>query len=461
LGRINARKQCLKGEEKEGQEKEEKEQNKKQEEKREEQDEYIKGADKFPLLPGKWGYLPPSIEKMLREVNADCQISKMNTNIKPDHPCLLRHGIEINKNQSFISCISDALFFGKKMMDEKGKPLRILSIKEMKERIAMSLTIDRFIQYQNGNLVTDFYNEKASPDINKYANTRLFSNLNMSKKPDKFYYTKVVSAFENFIRYLHDDTAIIDHTYLWDIVSMPNPLLFKDGVNLVIFQLPNDDITNNVQLLCPTNHYSSQFYEARKPTLFLLKQDGYYEPIYSYLIHDKKLTVTKEFKEYDPRLSANVRTVIQKIVKPFFATVCKPLDSMPNVYKAKRAPLLPDLIQKLNHYGYIVQKYVMNFNSKVIGVLAQDPEGEQGFVPCFPSSTQEENYVFMNDPTLWRPYVETFLFLTKLNRRSAKRKAEADVPCKPAFKIVEDEMVVGILTETNQFIQLSQPIAEF
>ena len=31
------------------------------------------------------------------------------------------------------------------------------------------------------------------------------------------------------------------------------------------------------------------------------------------------------------------------------------------------------------------------------------------------------------------------------------------IPCKPAFNVIEDEHVVGILTETNQFIQLSQP----
>ena len=29
--------------------------------------------------------------------------------------------------------------------------------------------------------------------------------------------------------------------------------------------------------------------------------------------------------------------------------------------------------------------------------------------------------------------------------------------CKPITKVIEDELVVGILTETNQFIQLSQP----
>ena len=496
-GRIAAKKQCYdSNEEDEDEEDEDKEKtqrnkqeqqetqegkqvekikNKPIEEKQVDQDEYIKGPDKFPLLPGKWGYLPMGIEKMLNEVNADCQISKTNTNIKHNHPCLLRHGIEVNKNQSFISCISDFLFFGKRLIDENGKitdrPAKILPIKEMKDLIIKSLTIDNFISFQNGNLVSNFYNNNNNNnnnnqvDINKYNKSILYSKLNMDKKEDKSYYTRVVSSFENFIFYLRDNDTIIDHTYLWDIISMPNKYLFKDGVNLVIFQLPNNDITNNVELLCPTNHYSSQFYEARKPTIIMMKEDGYYEPIYSYTISDKKLTVAKEFKEYDPYLSKSIKNVIKQIIKPFFSTMCKPLDSMPNLYKAKRSLLLHDLKQKLSKYDYDVLKEVINFNNKVIGVLAQDPEGRKGFIPCYPSSIaetskEESDYFLMTDLRLWTSYSELITFLTKLHKKSKKRKEDADIPCKPAFKIVEDEMVVGILTETNQFIQLSEPISE-
>jgi hypothetical protein len=50
--------------------------------------------------------------------------------------------------------------------------------------------------------------------------------------------------------------------------------------------------------------------------------------------------------------------------------------------------------------------------------------------------------------------------LDNLHKRSKKKRVFSDIPCKPVFKIVEDEWVVGILTETNQFIQLSQPITE-
>jgi len=463
-GRIKAKQYCY------GQENKNKKDGKKAAENLEE-DEYVKGPDKFPLESGRWGYLPVEMQKFLHESNADCQISKNNSGIKQNHPCLLRHGVEVNQKQSFIACISDVLFFGKRIVDSENTVInqvaKVLSVKEMRERIINSITIDTFIKYQNGNLVTDFYDPTDITDIKKYKGSKLFSKINVGNPEENAYFKKVVCAFENFKRFLSDDDAVIDHTYLWDIISMPNKYLFPTGVNLVIFQLPNDDITNNVQLLCPTNHYSNEFYEARKPTIILIKEEGFYEPIYSYTNNNKKLIVGKEFKEYDPHLSKTIRAIFKEIIKPFFNLICRPLESMPNVYKAKRALLLYNLIQRLDNYEYNIIKLVMNFNNKVIGLIAEEPGvlKKQGFIPCYPSALDEDlkknlDYVFMTDLSLWNTYKETVQFLNRLEKRSKKRREESDIPCKPMFKIVEDEMVVGILTETNQFIQISQPIVE-
>jgi len=467
-GRIKAMQKCYEERVDEKNEGEKEHDKKKEKLIEQEQDEYIKGPEKFPLEQGRWGYLPVEIQTMLHEANADCQISKNNTNIKENHPCLLRHGIEVNKKQSFIACISDAIFFGKKILDEENKLTKkiakILDVKGMRERIIKAISIDTFIRYQNGNLVIDFYDENKKVDINKYNNSKLFRKIDLTKQEDKEYFTKVVSSYENFINFLKDDDVIIDHTYLWDIISMPNKYLFPNGVNLVIFQLPKDDITNNVQLLCPTNHYSTEFYEARKPTLIIIKEDNYYEPIYSYTTNNKKISVIKEFKEYDPHLSKTMRAIFKEIIKPFFNLICKPLDSMPTVYKAKRPLLLYDLVQKLDKYEYKIKKLVVNFSNKVIGVIAEEPFSDKtGFVPCYPSSIDEDlkkdlDFVFMTDISLWQTYQNTIQFLNKLDKRSKKRRDEADIPCKPAFKIIEDEHIVGILTNTNQFIQISKPI---
>jgi len=525
-GRIKANKRCY-GEKVE----EEKKKIVKEIDERAE-DDYIKGPDKFPLQRGRWGFLPPEIQTMLHEVNADCQISNTNSNLKENHPCLLRHGIEINNKQSFIACISDIIFFSKEVKSASGEReiSEILSISDMIKRIIKSISIDTFIKYQNGNLVTDFHEPAKIVDVEKYKNTKLYSKINIKDSEQELaYFTKVITAFENFVEYLSDEDAIIDHTYLWDIISMPNKYLFPDGVNLVIFNLPKDDITNNVELLCPTNHYSSEFYQARKPTIIIMKEDNYYEPIYSYqikartqldvpidsirflnkqkekaqenitegsrvkcnvpphgegynlpakvikinyknktvdLIHDPWWEgISKLFKERDPKLSKTLRAVFKEIIKPFFNIICKPLDSMPNIYKAKRPLLLYDLVQKLDKYEYKIKKLVLNFNNKVIGVVAEEPgtSNNTGFIPCYPSALDEDlkkdlDYVFMTDLSLWNTYENTVRFLNKLDNRSKKRRAEPDIPCKPAFKIVEEEHVVGILTNTNQFIQLSQPI---
>ena len=128
-------------------------------------------------------------------------------------------------------------------------------------------------------------------NLDKYKDSKLYSKIDLNKESDKAYYTKVISAFDNFKSYLGDDDAFIDHTYLWDIISMPNKYLFPTGVNLVIFDLPRDDITNNVQLICPSNHYSTEFYQARKPTIIMMRENNYYEPIYTYTTSKKAINI--------------------------------------------------------------------------------------------------------------------------------------------------------------------------
>ena len=450
--------------------------------------------------------MPLAIQLLFNESSEECQISKTNTNLNPDKPCLLRHGIELNARQSFLACISDAMFAAtvENVVDENGalvkKQAKILSVQDFKrERLLKTLDIDNFILYQNGNLVVDFYDPKLNitsnivsedelMDVNSNYNKNnpsiLFSKLDMNKPEDRLFYKKVVFARENFIDFLKESQSVIDHTYLWDIVCKPSPYLFKNGINLVIFEIPDDDITNKVNMICPTNHYSSEFYDENKPTLILIKKYEYYEPVYSYT--SNKNDVIKFFKEKSPLLTQTLKDLFEKVIKPFYEDMCKPLESIPwklsvprmretngvIEYNAKRPMLLFELVKALKKYNYNIRKFVMNFNSKIIGIVAESPSGIVGFVPCYPSSMgnmyisidKNVEYVPMTDVSLWNNYETTVRFLKDLNaislEKESKEKKKQTIDCKPVFKIVEDEMVVGILTETNQFIQLSQPILE-
>ena len=438
------------------------------------QDDYIMGPEKTPLSKGRWGYLPPQIQLILKEINADCQISKTNTNLKPNYPCLLRHGIEINNKQSFISCISDALFFGITTHNKKKEKIqvKILNNSEMKQQIIKSLTIDEYIKYQNGNLTSIFYDKLYNinhQSFNAKYPSVFFSKLNMNIKEEKFLYEKTCSSFINFISYLNDDTQIIDHSYLWDIVSKPNKHIFENGINLIIFNIPDNDISNNVELICPTNHYSNELFNSKRQSLIIVKYGEYYEPIYSYST-GKKLRVNKFFSEYDKHTSPSLKAVINNLIKPFYEKICKPLNSMPenglsdlSVYTFKTPLLLDKLLDFLDIYNYKTPKMVVNFNNKVIGVISEEPTtNNTGFIPCYPSAITDSkrniNYVFMNDETIWNTYDNTIKFLKVLNKRSSKRKNKPDIPCNPVFNIIEEGIIIGILTETNQLIPITNPI---
>ena len=411
---------------------------------------YIIGPEKFPLTQLRWGYLPVSLQKALNDINADCNVEELNLDVKENYNCMFRHGVENNENQSFIACISDCLFFARK--SSANIQYKIPTIKEMKELIINSLTLDNYIKYQNGNLVNNFKNiTNDDIDVAKYKDTKTFLKIDVTNKIEYEYFNSVVASFENFITFMKNDDVNIDHTYLWDIICNPNKNLFINGLNLVIFEIINNDITSNLELLCPSNHYSNIFYESRKPILILIKQNNYYEPIYSYKKEAKKIYIGKVFSEYDPTLSKKIQLFIKLIIKPYLQNKCAPLNSLPNVYTTKQPLLLTKLITILNKKKYEIVKQVVNYNSKVIGVIAMK-NNIKGYVPCYPSSIiYAYDYVYMLNKELWNTYNETIDFLIQLSASSD------EIHCKPIFKIVEDEHVVGVLTETNQFIQLSEP----
>ena len=147
--------------------------------------------------------------------------------------------------------------------------------------------------------------------------------------------------------------------------------------------MPEDDSSNNIDLVCPTNHYSNHAYDSRKNSIFLIKRENWFEPIYSYNNNNGIQNVSSTFNESDSKL----KDVFTKIIKPTLGEKCRFLGKR-NEYRFKQAPILDDLIVSLTSgkNTYTIQKQVLNFQGKVIGLLVTNPDGLQGFVPCYPSS---------------------------------------------------------------------------
>lgn len=451
------------------------------------QTDYIKGEDKFPLEPNRKGYLPIELQVFFQEQTKDVRVSELDPVLKPGVITLLRQGVESSPNQSFIACIADvfsdysdkeniqraerhlkatkkelkhakkeerkgALKRKEKTLEQKLMELGKPSIKEMREIIAKSVTLDNYSNYQNGNLVSEFYpGTTEGVSIDDYQTSLLYKQIDTTNEAQMDYLERLIASYENFLRFLRSDDSVIDYQYLWDIITMPNPDIFPKGVNLVIFEIPEDDETGNLEIVCPTNHYSSKPFVASKRTIMLMKKQGYFEPIY--LFNNAKEEVDRFlYREANLIGKPNIKAVLSKIRK-YQNESCRPLNSMPRKYTFKENIPLDILLSTLGKLKAEILSIELHYNGKAIGVHCRLSTGEEGFVPCFPSNYDASTKVgltFMPGPRT--NYDSTVGFLKKLRRES-----KGKIPCSPHCKVIEDELVVGIITETNQFISIRDP----
>ena len=423
---------------------------------KQELDEYIMGPDKFPLQEGRFGYLPIQIQRFLMIDNKACQISSTNTNLIKDKPCYLRKGVNSSKTISFLGCIADVY---SEINNDK-----IISIDSLiQDKLLDILTIDNFIKYQNGNLIAEFQSKNVDDiDIELVKDSKIYEVLH---KSNIIQLKKIISAHNNFKLFLQQDSSVIDYKYLWDLICDKNKSLFPEGVNLVILELPQDDITSNVNIICPSNFYSNNKFDINKNTIILIKKYEYFEPIYIVTDETKNPSLTSftTIKMYTPELFEKLPNLksLSKTVQDIYGSMCKPLPSILNIankynfkeIKFTQNKTLSKIIDILAEYKIDVIKTVINYDNKVIGLIISN-DGVDGFIPCFPSGILTDYEMIMMDDIseFLLPFEETIKFLQNISK-----KTNLKILCLPYVKIMEDELIIGILTQTNQFIELKNP----
>jgi hypothetical protein len=448
-------------------------------------DNYIVGIDKINIGPGRWGLLPFSVQAFLREDNTKCvakaeQMEKEN--LKPtgkkskkepapekepkpvqfskEDVCLLRYGVEKHNTQSFLGAV--AFMYAYKQNLEK-----IPSISEMKDILAKTINLDHFVKAFNGSLLAIFKPDKidiGEIDYNhSYITTSEFYKeiINQEDEKQMDLLDDVIAAFENFLRFLRDDTIEIDYTYLWDIVTEPDDKLMKDGYNLIILEMPKDDLRDNIQIVCPTHSSSNVLYNPSKDTVIVLKQSNkmgtYYEMICGYA--KKEINIIRVFRE--DNTPENLKYILQ-VIKNTTNKYCQPLPGLPKQYNFKKNISAMEVGNLLKPAHYFIEHQVLNYQSKVVGLIVNKSVGGNSdipsastYIPCYPSSIISDiSHKWMDDDTLWHDY-ET----TRNNLLNIHRDTDGNVLCYPKMKLLDDGMVVGIITETNQLVPIS-PISE-
>ena len=419
--------------------------------------------DKYPIPQYRWGFLPISVELFL-DTNTSDDITKKNAAVlKPGATPILRYGIEQTRNQSFLGCISDAYSY----FNEGFIP----TIENIRTTIAEKLTIDIFLKSNNGSLVSAFQKPTlkqpsiSDADVEKYRESLFYKSFTNLENPAQNRFLKdTIQAFENFLAYIQDPDSFIDYTYLWDILSMKDSVIFKGGINLMILEVIDNDITDNVEFICPTNYYSDDIYNAKKGTLLILKRGEFFEPVYRYgrTNMDDSNAANHAIKIFQrgntPRSLLNVFEMIHRTSKDR----CLPQQSIKKyanngikMYEFKQNLPATTLYSTLKKNGFNVRSQIANYRGKVIGLMVSNNAEETVavYIPTFPSSIISDIKKEYIDDVIWLPFEQTFKRLTSIQGIIGE-----SIRCAPKLRVVEDGLIVGILTETNQFIKVAEPL---
>jgi hypothetical protein len=401
----------------------------------------------IPLPFHRQGLLPIPIQLFLNATSYNTCIDSNNMP-KLNCPILIRYGVSID-NQYFLGCLADIYSYQRNQTTVKTN-------KEMREILCSAISLDRFVQLHNANLISLFQRWKddflVDPSevvsIEKYRETQFYKRLDIQNDTHIHFLEHTIYSYENFLKYLRDESVIIDPTYLWEAITQKNPDLFPRGINLAILEIMNQDITNNVELVCPTNAYTSTMYDPKKETLVLVKQGEVYEPLYLYEITslNPEKSIYKKTFLMDSSKDVGDLPIILKMVQSWMMKQCGPIKTFEKNLSAR------DIVFLLHKIGYRIKCQILNYQNKIIGFLVEDVSDPvvSVFLPTYPSPVIDNlSSKWMDDPDIWQDHETTLEFLQKIYKKSDKK-----ILCNPSFRILEDEKVVGFLTMTNQFVQI-------
>lgn len=419
---------------------------------------YIYDGAKTPVPEGRLAFLPVPIQQYLQTNNGRCVEKNKPFEIKRDTTCIVKAGVEKN---SFLGCILKIIHY------KHGASARARTIPELQQFLSDLVGVDDFMAYQNGALVKAFYRAggavpKAPTDISPET-AKLFEKYPRMRD-------RVLAAHAHFLEFLRDkeNAAVVDYTYLWDMITQPNIKLFPDGMNLVILKLPENDPTMNVEVICPTSVYSNtKLFDAAKETIIMIKTEAadnrdYYDlvSLYHHSSADNVIKIASVFHpQKTPENIKRVMTYIEYTIGLYCAPRAAPaIEPAPDRIDFVRAPPLSRVLSQLAAVGGEITRKIINSQGNVVGMFVRRGARE-GFVPCAPMTHYSKilpdiRTDFIDDEDLpWLPYRETVDFLKSMS-------AATGLPCAPVVKVVDGGFIVGVITQTNQFVAIDTPVED-
>ena len=436
---------------------------------------YILSEETNPLPIDNIGKLQKIIQNLLN-INYT-KINIVGNEFPIDTRAIVRVGVEKtkNNNSTFLACMLK--IYNNRTPDQKYKnrTTKIDNINDFKKYIINKLKIDKFITYNNGDLVNIFYNSKNKEDKNiEFGNEIIIQTIRNNTKQ----INKIINAFENFKLYIENDIYAEDYNYLYNIFSECDKDFFYAALNIIILEIK--DIKNekgrtnyNVELICPPNtSLNNNYYNEDRNSVILIKYNNNYEPLCEYEYNNNNTTtkknrsrkneiITKFNYIFDLRsktINNNIQEFLLKIFK-IGNDKCNPVLLKQTDYKMN----LPykKLENILNKYNINITKQIINFDNKVIFLyIESDDKRLKGYIPCEPSKIEISRAgvlesLLIND-VLWLPYEETYNLLLGV-KKVTNDEIYTNIKYQVEDIINKQEKIVGFITETNQFVPINEP----
>ena len=387
---------------------------------------YIKQHDKIPLEKYQLGEISNNIKQFLH-VNED----------------YYRFGVENNRKQSYIACISCVYAFEdiQENIDLENMVKKIKNVSAFKKEILKMIDIDTFSQYHNGDLNVMFSSDVKNKNIKvkNYSSSKFYN-----EKEYSVYFQELINSYENFIKFMKGDSSYINYHQLWEITTST---IFKGKYNLVIIEYDNN---GNVYLVCPENNYAHQLekFDERKSSIILLKYNEFFEPLFMY----KKNVKNDSFTPIHTKnmLSTFFKNISYLYKNSSFCGVQPSINDEDNKYRYmyNTSTFVYDTLRK---YKIKILKQVINYQYQNIGFIIQY-KNKNLFLPNYPTkSINDIDIIYVNDKEMEK-FVQKYSDMVKL-MDDLFIETNKEIPCTIKSKMIHKDNIIGVYTVSNEFIR--------
>jgi hypothetical protein len=451
---------------------------------------------------GRWGYVQDSVQHFMQIDYVKAKVTGDEAHLKDGVKTLLKYGVEQIKmenekqekvpHNSLLGCLADLYAYIKNKENEnkedenKEEKIHVPRVVDGKfgKILADAVNINDFVRYGNASFTAAFRphaieegKETAIVDNEGEAWIKIKS-IWKNKKTKEMGFPKTVktmtvdphdddcakyngkeideivlekmAAYEMYKIYLENPAIEKELEYIWDLVSIKNGL-FKEGLNMVIMEIKNNDMTESIDVMCPTTTYNKTKFHIDKPTTFLIKHpNNLFEPVYMYDTTAPKNPIkTFSNNEISPK---NIKSLLMRMNTTLNEN-CRGRASIMTTQPLSLSDLETELLEHLSTYD--IKSQVANYQGKIIALHVTNTETESDvYIPCKPTAPLDDYPIeMMSNHRLWSSYEDTVKELEELGKT-------VDY-CKPIMKIMDDMMIVGVLTKSNQMVPINPPEEDF